>query len=77
MSPVWVLVVLAVLGSAAMLLLAARRTHDEITPTIEAFDRFRAAISPIAATLAVETEVTRRRISLANAELERRGAPDA
>jgi hypothetical protein len=77
MSPIWVVVVFAVVASAAMLLLAARRTHDEMTPTIEAFDRFRAAISPTVATLAVETEATRRRITLATAELDRRSAPDA
>ena len=77
MTPVWAFVVFTVVLSAAVLVLAARRAHDEMSPTIEAFDRFRAAISPTAATLAGETEATRRRIALANDELERRGAPDA
>ena len=77
MSPVWVLVVLAVVGGSAMLLLATRRAHDEITPTIEAFDRFRAAISPTVASLAVETEATRRQIAGANAHLEHRSTPGA
>jgi len=75
MSALWVILVFAVVGGAAVLLLAVRRTHDEITPTIEAFDRFRAAISPAVDTLRVETEVTRRRIALADAELEHRAAP--
>jgi hypothetical protein len=72
MSPLWVIVVFVVVGSSAVLLLAVRRAHDEITPTIEAFDRFRAAISPSVATLRVETEVTRRRITLADAQLDQR-----
>ena len=77
MTPVWAFVVFTVVLSAVVLVLAARRAHDEMSPTIEAFDRFRAAISPTVATLADETEATRRRIALANAELERRSAPDA
>jgi hypothetical protein len=77
MSPLWVIVVFAVFGSAAVLLLAVRRTHDEITPTIEAFDRFRAAISPSVATLRVETDATRRQIAVANAQLEDRSTPPA
>ena len=77
MTPVWVFVVFTVVLSAAVLLLAAHRAHDEMSPSIEAFERFQAAIGPMVATLAVETEATRRRIALANAELERRSAPDA
>jgi hypothetical protein len=77
MSPFWVFVVFAVVASAALLLLSVRRAHDEITPTIEAFDRFRSAISPQVATLRVETEATRRQIALANAELDTRTAPPA
>lgn len=77
MSPLWVFVVFAVVGSASLLLLSVRRAHDEITPTIEAFDRFRAAISPQVATLQVETEATRRRIALAAADLEHRTTPPA
>ena len=72
MSPLWVIVVFAVVGSAALLLLAVRRAHDEITPTIEAFDRFRVAISPNVAALRVETEATRRRITLADAKVDQR-----
>ena len=75
MSPLWVVVILAVAASAVLLLRAARRAHDEITPTIEAFDRFRAAMGPSVAALRVETEATRRRIALADAELDRRTAP--
>ncbi|MGZ8752667.1 MAG: hypothetical protein ACXW1S_06765 [Acidimicrobiia bacterium] len=77
MSPLWVFVVFAVVSSAALLLLSVRRAHDEITPTIEAFDRFRAAISPEVATLKVETVATRRRIASANAELDHRATPSA
>jgi hypothetical protein len=73
MSPLWVILLLAmVFGSALLLVLAARRAHDEITPTIEAFDRFRAAISPTVASLAVETEATRLQIARANGRLEQR-----
>ncbi len=72
MSPLWVIVVLAVVASAAVLLLTARRAHDEITPTIEAFDRFRAAMGPMVASLRVETDTTRRRVAEADAQLDRR-----
>jgi hypothetical protein len=75
MSALWVVVVFFVIGSAAVLLLAVRRAHDEITPTIEAFDRFRSAISPSVAGLRVETDATRRVIALADMELEHRSAP--
>jgi hypothetical protein len=77
MSPLWVFVVFAVVAGAGLLLLSVRRAHDEITPTIEAFDRFRAAMSPQVAALRVETEATRRRIALADAELDQRSAPPA
>ena len=58
-----------------MLLLAVRRAHREITPTIEAFDRFRAAIGPAVGSLRVETDATRRKIALANTELDHRSTP--
>jgi hypothetical protein len=77
MSPLWVIVVFAVVGSSALLLLAVRRTHDEITPTIEAFDRFRAAISPSVTTLRAETDATRRKIAVASTQLGHRSTPPA
>ena len=75
MSPLWVIVVFVVVGGSALLLLAVRRAHDEITPTIEAFEGFRAAISPAVGTLRVETDATRRKIAVANTELEHRSTP--
>jgi len=72
MSPLWVFVVFAVVASASLLLLSVRRAHDEITPTIEAFDRFRAAISPQVASLRAETDATRRQIARADADLDLR-----
>ncbi len=75
MSPLWVFVVFAVVASAGLLLFSVRRAHDEITPTIEAFDRFRAAISPQVTALRVETDATRMQIARANAELDHRAPP--
>jgi hypothetical protein len=74
-SALWIFVVFAVGAGTVLLLLAARRAHDEITPTIEAFDRFRAAISPQVTALRVETEATRRKIALAELDLDHRTAP--
>jgi hypothetical protein len=71
-SPLWVIVVFLVVAGATLLLLTAHRAHDEITPTIEAFDRFKAAIGPRVAALRAETDATRLQIARADAALEQR-----
>jgi hypothetical protein len=59
MSPLWVLVVGLITLGAILLALAFRRTHDEISPAIQAFAEFRAALTPAVARLKRETRDAR------------------
>ncbi len=62
MSPLWVLAIGIVLLGAAALTFAARRTRDEIAPTVQAFAEFRAALQPAVAALHTESADARRRL---------------
>lgn len=62
MSPIWVLVVAMIALGAILLALALRRTHDEMSPAIQAFAEFRAALTPAVARLKRDTRDARERV---------------
>lgn len=72
MSPLWMFMAPLIVAAGALVLMAARRVHDEIGPTIASFHEFRDAIRPRVVALRVETDTTRARISRADTEPFRR-----
>lgn len=72
MSPLWMLLVLLVVGGAALLMVATRRVHDDVGPAIDSFHEFRDAIGPRVAALRAETGATRARIDQARVDHKRR-----
>jgi hypothetical protein len=71
-SPLWVFVVSTVVAGAALLVLAARRAHAEIRPTLDAFEGWHDALGPHVAALTAETERTRRRTARAARDVSAR-----
>lgn len=63
MSPLWVLVVALIALGAIVLALAFRRTHDEMSPAIQAFAEFRAALTPAVARLKRDTRDARESVA--------------
>jgi hypothetical protein len=71
MSPLWVLVVGLIALGAILLAVALRRTHDEMSPAIQAFADFRAALTPAVARLKRETRDARERVGRGSAPRSR------
>lgn len=69
MSSLWVIATGTILFGGAFLVLAVRRTRDEVAPTVEAFADFRAALRPAVVALRADSAEARRRITRADTSI--------